>query len=304
MTRSLRIGLLGYGEVGQILGEDLRGEHHPILAYDLKFSEHDSAPSSALAENQNVSRCSDPNEFGETCDLIISAVTAANTESAARSVVTNLNPDSWFLDLNSASPQTKELTADLINTAGGRYIEASVMSPVPPKRLATPILIGGPHASAFLEFGAEVGFEDLTVFSDAYGKAAAAKMCRSVMIKGIEALLSESLIAARAYGVEDTVLRSLDDLLPGPDWSDLAKYMIERTLLHGGRRAEEMREVADTVAATGLEAAMSLATVARQDWAKAYPELQSVPTLDALLDALVGVAAGEKKGSATRATTV
>ena len=298
MTRAPRIGLLGFGEVGQILGEDLKSDHHPILAYDLKFSEQDSAPSKALAENESVSHCFDPVEFGQTCGLIISAVTAANTQTAAKSVVKNLGPNSWFLDLNSASPQTKLAAADLINSAGGRYIEASVMSPVPPKRLATPILIGGPHASAFLEIGAEIGFKDLSVFSDVYGKAAAAKMCRSVMIKGIEALLSESLIAARAYGVEDTVLRSIEDLLPGPDWPALAKYMIERTLLHGGRRAEEMREVADTVAATGLEASMSRATVRRQDWAKAYPNFQNIPTLDEMLDALVKAASPETRGKA------
>lgn len=298
MTVSPRIGLLGFGEVGQILAEDLRSEHQPVLAYDIKFSARDSAPSAAVAASARVAVCADPTDLGLSCDLIISAVTAENTEAAAQSVIANLRRDCWYLDLNSAAPQTKARAADLINGAGGRYVEASVMSPVPPKRLAMPILIGGPHGSGFSDTGAAIGLKDLTVFSDAYGPAAAAKMCRSIMIKGIEALLSESLITARAYGVQDTVLQSLVDLLPGPDWRKLSKYMIERTLQHGGRRAEEMREVAKTVTATGLHADMSRATAVRQDWAKAQSQIQSRSTLDTMLDALVKAADPKTKGNA------
>ncbi|MEM9570413.1 MAG: DUF1932 domain-containing protein [Pseudomonadota bacterium] len=298
MNNKLRIGLLGFGEVGQIIGLDLRSTIDPALAFDLQFSNAGSSPSGALKENEKVLRCPKPIELGRSCDLIVSAVTAENTEVAARSVAGDLKPNSWFLDLNSASPDTKARTANLINQSGGRYVEGAVMSPVPTKRMASPILIGGPYASAFVSIGQSVGFDDLSVFSDEYGKASAAKMCRSVMIKGIEALVSESLIAARAYGVEDTVLSSLEDLLPGPDWRDLSQYMIERTLVHGGRRAEEMREVANTVSATGLSADMSLATIARQDWAKAYPELERLPSLEALLDALVEIAAPRNKDNA------
>ena len=48
-----------------------------------------------------------------------------------------------------------------------------------------------------------------SVFSDEIGRASAAKMCRSVIVKGMEALLGESLLAARHYGVESAVLESL-----------------------------------------------------------------------------------------------
>ena len=298
MTKIRRVGLLGFGEVGQILGQDLSSGDTPFLAFDLKFTDPVSGASADLRATKKVETCLHPIELGRSCDLIISAVTAENTEVAARSISKDLRPNSWFLDLNSASPESKSSAANLINMAGGRYVEASVMSPFPPKRLQSPILLGGPHAESFLDVGTAMGFSELVVLSKEYGKAAAAKMCRSVMIKGVEALISESLIAARAYGVEDTVLRSLNDLLPGPNWRDLSRYMIERTLLHGGRRAEEMREVAKTVTATGLEANMSLATVSRQEWAKAHPDLQNLPTLEAILDALVAIAGPQKKGDA------
>jgi 3-hydroxyisobutyrate dehydrogenase-like beta-hydroxyacid dehydrogenase len=132
------------------------------------------------------------------------------------------------------------------------------------------------------------------VFSDQVGKASAAKMCRSVMIKGMEALLTESLLAARHYGVESTVLDSLRNLFPGENWPVLARYMISRSLIHGRRRAEEMREVAKTVAEAGLDSHMSMASAQRQDWAAAFRESASIEELEPLLDAVLSRAKTEK----------
>jgi 3-hydroxyisobutyrate dehydrogenase-like beta-hydroxyacid dehydrogenase len=93
--------------------------------------------------------------------------------------------------------------SQIVEAAGGRYIESAIMSPINPKRAASPMLLGGPHAAEFLSVARQLGFTAATVFSDQIGGASAAKMCRSVIIKGMEALLGESLLAARRYGVED-----------------------------------------------------------------------------------------------------
>ncbi len=298
MTSFPRIGLLGFGEVGQILATDLAHIDVDHATYDIKFDAADGLRLKSVANDYELRACDSARELGQDCDLIISAVTAEQTGEAAKSIVEMIKPGTWFLDLNSAAPSTKSQAAATINNKGGRYVEGAVMNPVPPERLGCPILLGGPFAKEFLLIGGAIGFTNLDVFSDTYGKASAAKMCRSVMIKGIEALLSESLIAARAYGVEQTVLNSLHDLLPGSDWSELAKYMIGRTLEHGGRRAEEMREVAKTVADIGLTPSMSLATAERQDWAKAHPSILEFESLEDILDALGDAARHTMKGTA------
>ena len=118
-------------------------------------------------------------------------------------------------------------------------------------------------------------------------------MCRSIMIKGLEALTTECMLSARHYGVEDEVLRSLADTLPHDDWPGLARYVMSRALLHGRRRAEEMREVARTVEQAGVEPLLSEAIAERQDWAAAQgrrlsPEELAAPDLSSLLDALCG----------------
>ena len=292
-----RIALIGFGEVGSILGEDLAGKAVRLSAFDLKFADPSSGPSrSAVAAA--VWAAPTAQKAIEGCDLVISAVTAAQTLVAAQAVAAGLEKDAVFLDLNSASPGTKREAAEVIRRAGGRYVEAAVMSPVPPRRMATAMLLGGPHAEDFLPMARDLGFTGASFFSPDIGKASAAKMCRSVMVKGIEALLSESLLAARAHGVEQEVIRSLEDLFPGPDWTKLARYMISRTLEHGTRRAEEMREVARTVAEAGVDPHMSEATAERQQWAPQFASALSEQDLSDMLTAIRDLMGVDTKGAA------
>lgn len=295
MSAIERICLLGFGEVGQTLAADFQAAGiTQLTAFDLLFKNPDSACSRAAAV-AGVRAANTAGEAVADADLIVSAVTAAQDLAAARSVVGALKRDAYFLDVNSVSPSVKVQAADLIAEAGARYVEAAIMSPISPKRVASPILLGGKHAATFLPLGQKLGFTGAQVFSDEVGKASAAKMCRSVMIKGMEALLTESLLAARHYGVESTVIDSLRNLFPAADWSTLARYMISRSLIHGRRRAEEMREVAQTITEAGLQPHMSAACVERQDWAADFRETASIEELEALLDAVLARAQAAEK---------
>ena len=286
MAETETIGLLGLGEVGGILAADLAKAGARLRAFDPALSDPASRQSEA-ADAAHVTRANAADGLARGATLVVSAVTAAETLVAARSVLPSI-AGCFFLDLNSAAPETKREAARAIETAGGHYVEAAVMSPFPPKRLATPMLLGGPHATGLAPRLAALGF-NATVFSPEVGRASSVKMCRSVMVKGLEALFSESLLSARHYGVEADVLASLKDTLPGIDLEKLALYMIGRTLQHGKRRAEEMREVAITVQDAGYEPWMSRAIVERQAWA--HDVNTRLPTregdgLGALLDAM------------------
>lgn len=277
MTEVLLVGL---GEVGSVLAQDLDAH---CRAWDTGFADPDSRAS------RNATRLGITTEpSAQGAELVISAVTAANAEAAARSVAATLEPGAWFLDLNSAAPQPKQRAADAVERAGGRYVEAAVMSPINPKRLAAPVLLGGPHATEFTGFAASLGFTGLEPFAEEVGPASATKLCRSVLVKGVEALTMESMLAARAWGVQDRVLDSLGNLFPADDWAKLAGYLISRSIEHGTRRAEEMREAAATVAGTGVEPLMSLAAAQRQDWAAAHRDALDGDALDGeeLLDML------------------
>ena len=281
-----RIALIGYGEVGQALAADLRRHDTDVAAWDKLFPVTDSIPARAVAGDASVRAAGGMREALAGRSLVISAVTAGECVAAAREAAPCLEQGAFYFDLNSVSPETKSKAARLVEAAGGLYVEAAVMAPIGPKGSASPMLIGGRHATRFAPLVRSLGFHGIEVFSDTIGEAAAAKMCRSVMIKGLEALLTESLLAARHYGVERSVLASLQNLVPAADWPELAHYMISRSLQHGRRRAEEMREVARTVHDAGVEPWMSQACVERQAWASNYATALNERGLGELLDAV------------------
>lgn len=295
MTGFSRIALIGFGEVGRILSGNLGDSRVPEIAvYDIAFADAKCGASRA-ASSAPVLVCGSAPEAAQGAELIISAVTAAATKDAARSVVFGLAPGAYFLDLNSASPGTKRAAAAVIEGGGGRYVEAAVMTPIAPKGIGSSMLFGGPSARAFLERASYLGL-NARIISEDVGRASAVKMCRSILIKGMETLLMESMLTARRNGVEKEVLASLSDLLPHPDWQGHARYMISRSLIHGKRRAEEVREAARTVREAGVAPVMTPAIAEREDWAAAQKALLPPAILDKgdlaqLIDALIAVEA-------------
>lgn len=278
----LAVCLLGFGEVGQTLSQDLRARVGRLSAWDLQFTNAASAPSRA-ARQHKILAAPDARHAAADVDLVISAVTAAQIGEAARSVAPHLKRAAYFFDLNSTSPAAKSQAASLVETAGGRFVEAAIMSPISPRGVASPMLLSGAHAAGFLPLARELGFAGAEAFSGKLGAASAAKMCRSVVVKGLEALMLESLLAARQHGVDGAVLESLRSLIP----EDNARYMISRALVHGRRRAEEMREAARTVAEAGLSSRMSSACAEWQDWASNHTEVAARQDIEGMLDALL-----------------
>jgi 3-hydroxyisobutyrate dehydrogenase-like beta-hydroxyacid dehydrogenase len=261
-----RIGLVGYGEVGRILAEDLRARGVArVAAYDVKLGSGSDSPLREHAAVHGVALAASHAELAAGSDLLVCAVTASQTVSAARSCAGGVPAGAWFLDFNSASPGAKQQAAEVIEAAGGCYVEGAVMTAVPPYRIRVPLLLGGPRAAILAPLLAQVGFCPQVV-SERLGVASATKMCRSVMIKGLEAMVIESLTAARGYGVEDAVLASLKETFPGLDWEKQAAYFFQRVIQHGRRRAEEMREAARTVEEAGLTPWSAAGTAERQAW--------------------------------------
>ena len=263
-----RIGLIGYGEVGKIFAAALVGQAGvaSVGAWDLNFAR----PDTAAAERDHAARAGVQayDSAGSLCaasDLVISAVTASNTLAVAEAAAPHMAPGALLLDLNSASPGTKQQCAALIGGAGAHYVEAGVMTSVPPYGIRVPMLLGGARAAELAPVLAGWGM-DVRAVSEEIGVASAIKMCRSVMIKGLEALVIESYSTARAYGVESHVLPTLAETFPGIDWEKQGAYFFSRVVQHGQRRAEEMRESARTVGEAGFEPFMARAIADKQQW--------------------------------------
>jgi 3-hydroxyisobutyrate dehydrogenase-like beta-hydroxyacid dehydrogenase len=262
----MNIALIGYGEVGRILAEDLAAHGHLLAAFDLKSANPVSAaPLQAHALEHRVRLADSYAEAIEAADLVISAVTASQTVRVAQACAPAISRQAFFLDFNSASPAAKIAAAQIIEQQSARYVEGAVMTSVPPYRIKVPLLLGGPHAQTLAPVLTTLGFA-AKVASDRLGVASATKMCRSIMIKGLEAMMIESFTTARHYGVEDQVIASLYETYPGIDWEKQGAYCFQRVIEHGRRRSEEVREVAVTVQDAGLTPWSANGTADRQAW--------------------------------------
>ena len=258
------VGLIGCGEVGGIFGRALAAHADvvEVCAWDVRFA-HDAAfreqvPAPIVAAASCAALC-------ERATLVISAVTAANTLAVAVEAAASIRPGAFLLDLISASPGAKQQAARAIEAAGAHYVEAGVMTSVPPYGIRVPMLLGGAYAAALGPALVALGMDAKPV-SERIGIASAIKMSRSILIKGLEAIVIESFTNARRYGVEDHMLPTLDETFPGIDWQRLGGYLFSRVAKHGKRRAEEMYEAARTVEETGIAPIASRAIADKQQW--------------------------------------
>ncbi len=265
---AIPLALIGFGEAAQAFVEGMGGRAPSGLrGYDLKSLSDDPdirADKAADFARFNVTGAASSADAIGDADAIISLVTADQALTAALTAAASLRSGAFFFDGNSVSPRTKQRAAEAIEAAGGRYVDTAVMSPVRPALTAAPLLLSGPHADAGAEILARLGFSKVRALEGPVGSSSAVKMIRSVMVKGIEALTAECLTAATSAGVDHEVLASLDASFKQESWFTRADYSLDRMMIHGGRRAEEMREVVATLEDLGVTPAMSRGTVAWQ----------------------------------------
>jgi len=258
-----RLCFIGFGEAGQAFASGLRGAGVTTMAaWDILFPQPAGANLRAAGEAIGVRLGTSAADAITGSDVVIAAVTAASSLQAAEQAKPHLSGDQLYLDINSVSPGRKQATAQHLGQSA-RYVDVAVMAPVHPARHQTPVLLAGPYAETVQSLMQELGMKP-AIAGPEIGQAAAIKMVRSVMIKGMEALTQECFLAATRAGVEPQIVASLSKSFPGLDWPKIIAYNLERMANHGTRRAAEMEEVADTLRELGIDPHMASATVQRQ----------------------------------------
>ena len=249
---AIRVAMIGFGEAAIAFAPGLSAS---LTAFDIKPDRPVLANVQSMPSNEEALA-------GASASL--SLVTADQALQAATDAAGYLEPGALWFDMNSVAPDTKCAASRVIEAAGGRYVDVAVMSPVHPARTGVPLLVSGPHAEEGAATLRAIGFTKVRVVEGPVGHASSIKMIRSVMVKGIEALTAECVLAADRAGVLDEVIASLDASPAPGDWSARADYNLDRMLEHGLRRAAEMEEVVKTLDALGTGSAMTRGTVVRQ----------------------------------------
>lgn len=285
-TRDItRIAIVGFGEVGSVFARALTTAGLQVSVFDIKLNQE--ATRTTIVERARGCKVQVAEHLEialRGAQLVFSSVTASEAEAVAIASSEYLTAGQTFIDLNSVSPAVKQRNSKQVERLGADYVEAAVMAPVPPQGLRVPMLLGGRRAKQTAEILNGLGMRTEAVAQDV-GLASAIKLCRSIMIKGMEALCVQAMLASKHFGVEGQVLESLAASFPGVGWdTGYESYLIGRVVEHGQRRSEEMREAALMLETLGMSNALAIAVadVQQELAARAAPLIESLDSKGSL----------------------
>jgi 3-hydroxyisobutyrate dehydrogenase-like beta-hydroxyacid dehydrogenase len=258
-----RWGLVGFGEAGRVIGSALAASGADLAVHDRLLLDPGRGPGLADAVRTAGARPVSHIAGLADRDVVLSLVTPATAVAAAEEFAAAARDGVLYVDLNSTAPQVKEAVAgalptarvvDGVMTGGGIQLDGSRI----------PISLAGPDAAEAAGLLSGAGFT-AAVVGERVGAAAALKMLRSVVIKGLEGLWTEALLAAAGMDVVEPLLAMVEETLDRWPTRDFATMLVTTHVAHAGRRQVEARMVRDTVAGTGVQPLMSAALVARQE---------------------------------------
>src|SRR5580698_9182494 len=113
MAEQIRLGLVGYGEIGSTLGRGLRGQGLiSIVAYDrYAFDGPYSGLIQQRAEEVGVPLVRDHAALAAQADLILGVTPGSASLDSAGALAAVLTPGHWFVDVASATPGIKRAVA-------------------------------------------------------------------------------------------------------------------------------------------------------------------------------------------------
>lgn len=248
----MNIAILGLGEAGSHFANDLVGLDGPPLT----VIGYDPAPKRELSPL--VTLAASNAEAARNADIILSVNVSAVAVAVAREVLPVLRQGQLYAEMNTASPATKQAVADMLHPSGALAVDVAIMAPVPPKGILTPFLVSGPAAALFAEKLRPYAL-DISVLSDMMGEAATRKLLRSIVYKGVAAVIGEAVAAGLAFDLEPYIREQIRSVIGGND--ALIDRFLEGSKTHALRRSHELEAVVSMLMASGVEPVMSRATL-------------------------------------------
>jgi 3-hydroxyisobutyrate dehydrogenase-like beta-hydroxyacid dehydrogenase len=245
-----RICVFGLGEAGGAIAGDLVAAGADVHGYD----------PADVATPAGVVRHDDPRDAAIGADLVLAITAAADAPTALTQAVDVVSPQATYADLSTASAGLKHQLADIAGKAGFAFVDVALMAPVPGNGLHTPALASGTAAHGFVATMRRLGMP-VDHAGDEPGLAATRKLLRSVVMKGLAALVIESLRAAEAAGVATETWDNVVAQITAADGPFLRR-LLAGTAAHARRRLHEMDATIDLLTDLGIDPVMTRGTAA------------------------------------------
>lgn len=263
----LRFGLVGFGEVGTAVGLGLKSQGAQVVAFDKGYR---TPPFGDLIQKRageaGVPLLGSVQEVAAASDLVLAMVPGGFALEAATDAASVLGPGQMYADMGTATPPIKEQMAGLVEARGASFVDVAIMGSPQQDRHSVPTLASGREAERYRQLVSPLGMK-VTVVGERPGRAAAIKMFRSIFMKGIEALVIETLMATETWDVTDEVMGTINTTIEKMKWfPEHANFLVTSDAIHAERRAHEMDMVMETMKAVGVEPRMTAATAAFIHW--------------------------------------
>jgi 3-hydroxyisobutyrate dehydrogenase-like beta-hydroxyacid dehydrogenase len=245
----MKIAILGLGEAGSHFANDLAVMNIAVIGYDPNLR-HILHPAVQLAASNAEAACG--------ADVVLSVNLSAVAENVAREVFPVLQPGQLYADMNTASPDTKRAVAAILQPSGASVVDVAIMAPVPPRGIFTPFLTSGPGATLFAQKLNSFGLK-ISVLSNVIGEAATHKLLRSIVYKGIAAVIGEAVAAGQSFGLEPYIREQIRSIIGNDD--TLIDRFLEGSKTHALRRSHELEAVVQMLETRNIEPVMSRATL-------------------------------------------
>lgn len=245
----MKIAILGLGEAGSHFANDLAQMGVIVTGYD---------PNPLRALHPSVAIKESNAEAAQNADIIFSANLSSVSTEIAEQLVGVLEPHQFFCEMNTSGPEKKQKIASILAPSGVKMIDLAIMAPVPPKGIMTPLLASGEYAAEFLEKIKPLNLDILIVENGKIGDAATRKLLRSIVYKGIAAVVCEAMEAGQTFGMESYIRGQISSLIGGND--DLIDRFVEGSRTHALRRMHEMEAVIEMLEEQNLDPIVTRAT--------------------------------------------
>ena len=245
----MTISILGLGEAGSRFANDLASLGVTVVGFDPVLKRNVASAVKLATSNA---------EAAKNADIVLSVNLSAVAETVANEVLPVLKPGQVYAEMNTASPDTKRRVETILKPSGAQVVDVAIMAPVPPKGILTPFLVSGAGANLFAERLLPLGL-NISVLSDLVGEAATRKLLRSIVYKGIAAVIGEAVEAGRSFGLELYIREQILSVIGGND--ALIDRFLEGSKTHAIRRSHELEAVIAMLGARDIDPVMSRATL-------------------------------------------
>ena len=249
MNDKLRIAILGLGEAGSHFANDLAVMGIEIIGFD---------PNPIRKLHSTITLVNSNVEAVKNADIIFSVNLSSESENIAKEIASVLNPEQFFCEMNTSSPEKKKAIATILESTGVKMIDLAIMAPVPPKGIKTPFLAAGEYVEEFIRKIESLNLTISGLENSQIGDAATRKLLRSIVYKGIAAVICEAVEAGESFEMQSYIREQISSVIGGND--ELIDRFVQGSKTHALRRMHEMEAVIEMLQEKGLDPIVSRGT--------------------------------------------